>query len=594
MEFLIDGISSQLLVHPEDSFSAKEIPCRLNLESFSLLKPGEWSALPPNHAPEVLLLMASPSARITEQHLTHLRQLYPSVPIILLLDTPIIENLEDTLSLEADDFHDFVSGFKMLEARVKKWRPSTKNTSLRTELLQDETAIWRTLFELAGAGMLTGNPHKFLDNEPSFFQDTGDPSSEHWNAFIRHSLLQIEWEINNRKAAELLDLNEPVSVSIAFISKLEAMNPLQFGEDLRKLGSSETNNIEGDFEFTTNQGFHRRLTLTFKIPDNLEDIILVTITDITARVELETQMRNHLMELESMVQSRTRTIQRANKQLAEESKQRKRLAMQVRENLVNITQGIISAKSILDIALPSVNEIRATFPQSMLISRPRDIMGGDFIFTAEKDGKKLLSLIDSTGHGIPGAMVSMMGSSLINRSFATLLSPNPSNLLEQFHNEFLEKVNTNKGNPNLFGFDAGIIMIDESERLISFAGARGDLYMVRQGMVQIFRGTRTSIELNNYSDSKELHYNLHSAHLEPGDQLYMVTDGIRDQFGGERNRKLGRKRLADILAQYSHLGLVDREKAIQQALLLWKGPNAKVDDATLVGIEFPTTPQTAL
>ena len=145
----------------------------------------------------------------------------------------------------------------------------------------------------------------------------------------------------------------------------------------------------------------------------------------------------------------------------------------------------------------------------------------------------------------------------------------------------------------MYGFDGGIIMLDEAEQLLSFAGAKGDLYLVRNGETQIFRGTRSSIELNRYNDDNALHYELHTVHLEPGDQLYMVTDGVRDQFGGERNRKLGRKRLADMMAQYSPLGLIEREKALQQALLLWKGPNTKVDDATLVGLEFPITPQFA-
>ena len=116
----------------------------------------------------------------------------------------------------------------------------------------------------------------------------------------------------------------------------------------------------------------------------------------------------------------------------------------------------------------------------------------------------------------------------------------------------------------------------------------GDLYLVRNGETQIFRGTRSSIELNRYGQQGDapLAFAVHTIELQPGDQFYMVTDGVRDQFGGEFNRKLGRKRLADILAEYSHLDILERERTIQQALMIWKGANTKVDDATLVGIDY--------
>ena len=592
MEILINGVCSHLLVNQQEAAAARDISCRLNTDSYSLLGPGDWSALPPNHPPEVLLLMASPRAVTTAWHLERLRRKFPAIPIILLLDTSIVENLEETLNLGADDFHDFHSGNAMLEARVKKWRSTSQPSVPSPQLVQDETAVWRTLFQWAGAGMLTGNPSKFLNEKPSSLEGTEDWNPSKWNAFIQRSLLQMKWEMNNFAAHELLELNEPTALSSAFILGLEALNPAQFAKDLYQLGAGKES-IEGDFQFKSTQGFHKKLTLIFSIPLDLRDIILVTITDITARVDLEVKMRNHLIELESRVKSRTHAIRTVNKQLEEESKQRKRLTQQVRESLVNITQGIISAKMILDIALPGKEELRAIFPQSMLIERPRDIMGGDFLFTAEKNGKKFLALVDSTGHGIPGAMVSLMGSNMINRAFIALHAPNPSSLLEHFHNEFRERIQINKGTSNMYGFDGGIIMLDEDEQMLSFSGAKGDLYLVRNGETQIFRGTRSSIELNKYRDDNALHYELHAFHLEPGDQLYMVTDGVRDQFGGERNRKLGRKRLADIMAQCSPLGMIEREKALQQALLLWKGPNTKVDDATLVGLEFPIKPQFA-
>ena len=122
-----------------------------------------------------------------------------------------------------------------------------------------------------------------------------------------------------------------------------------------------------------------------------------------------------------------------------------------------------------------------------------------------------------------------------------------------------------------------------------FAGARGDLYLIRNGQAQTFRGTRESIDLiasRHGQDPAQPEFEAHVLDILSGDQIYLATDGVQDQFGGVHGRKLGRKRLADLLARHASLGMAEREAALTQELLMWKGSNAKVDDAMLVGIDL--------
>ncbi len=589
LELQVEGVTAELYSPSiADAPTRAHVQQKLAMEKGEILCPGEWRIVPPFGKPEVILLMASRDEKDTQCEITSLREHFHTVPILLLIDRETVSHLGRSLQLDADDFHELKGGPTLLKARIEKWRSRPPSASGANRLSIEEAAIWRTLFQRAGAGLLTGRPERLLQTLPQQLPGSLKKSRD-WNTFIQDALGEIQWEINNQTAAQLLELKEPVSLSNAFTYQLEAFQPQKFASELLLLGRTQST-IVGEFLFTSGSNPSRKLVIEFNIPTELENIVLVTLTDITQRMNLELNLRDHVNMLESRVEERTRNLIKANAKLGEESEQRKRLASQVRDNLVNITQGVISAKKILDVALPGRMEMRATFPRSILLDRPRDIMGGDFLFTAKKKNKKFLALIDSTGHGIPGAMVSLMGSTLINRAFAELENPTPSLILNQFHHGFKERMMVRSESSNMYGFDAGILMLDDTENTVEFAGARGDLFLVRDGQTYIFRGTRNSIELNRYGSQDELSFELHTIPVQDGDQFYMVTDGVRDQFGGVFNHKLGRKRLADLLAVQSHRDILEREKALQQSLLLWKGANAKVDDATLVGVDIPVNP----
>lgn len=537
--------------------------------------------------PRIVILDALESVEETKAELDRLRQRHPALPIILSVDGQR-QDLPAFLTLGADDIHDSRSGEEMLGHRIQHSlrTHSIQSHPMTSRLAEEECAVWSSLFNSAGTGLLKGRSMAFMQQSQKWAERAKEGDEFDWTEAITDCLKAVTWELNNTYATQLLGLQEPVSLSSSFLDRLTPTDPETLGRQLSGMMHDQSA-IRGDFELDIPDGANRFLSIEITVPANLNDVLLMTIIDITQQANLEIELRKNLQMMEERVDERTRAIRIVNHELEKESHQRQRLTQQVRENLVHITQGIISAKKILEVALTGKDELRRVFPEAIMIERPMDIMGGDFIFTQEREGRRTLALIDSTGHGIPGAMVSLMGSTMINKAFASLACPNPSDVLDLFHTEFSERMLNRSGKTHMYGYDAGILTLDEKRNILEFAGARGDLYLVRDGETQIFRGTRGSIEVSHAMEQNAApsSYALHTIQVLPGDQFYMITDGVRDQFGGSSNRKLGRKRLADILARNGHLPPVEREKAIQHALLIWKGANAKVDDATLVGIQ---------
>ena len=559
----------------------KALPSKTQAQAITLAEDDSNSS-------KVILLEATGTSTEAKLQLKNLSESHPGVPVILILDTQRTD-IDGFLALPASDFHDFQSHEALLQKRVAKLSHSSKAQPLNPlsfRLIQEEMQLWQSLFERSGAGMLTGQARLFLGALRRTTAALPAPEKLETLTLGDTLLSNVIWELNNKESTQLLELKEPVSLSNQFLKKLKPSNPQQFLESLGQLGTA-VNLIHEEVQYTTELGNQKHLSIGISIASEKDNLLLMTILDNSQRVQLEGELRDNLKLLEGRVAQRTHDIALSHQRLASEGTQRQKLTAQLRESLAHITQSVIGAKRIMEVALPSREELNSIFPHSLLIDRPRDIMGGDFLFTGVKNGKKTLALIDSTGHGIPGAMVSLMGSSLINKAFTALESSNPSAILESFQKEFDIRMQVNQGTPQMYGFDAAIMTMDPETNTIEFAGARGDLFRVRDRETMAVRGSRTSIDLmgKHSPNAPSIEYKLHTLDYQDGDQFYMISDGIRDQFGGERNRKMGRKRLCDILAKHSTLPSAQREKAIQKDLLIWKGANAKVDDATLVGIQ---------
>ena len=516
-------------------------------------------------------------------------------PVLIVLDPR--EDQAPWLQLKADGYHEKSSSAALMAQRIDEIIPSPVGESVRASrsdqfssaphlLDRHEAERWQATFQSAGAGMLTAKTSRLLDALTQIQKSPRPEDTQGQVDLARFLLRTVEWELDNGEARRLLDLREPVSLGIEFVDRMTPLQGHRFVENMLTLGKA-CERVTSEWVVRERSGTTRHLNVDISIPTDLKDSLLVTLLDISERIRLEQELREHVHSLEDHVRQRTEDIRIANQKLKVEGNQRQRLAQQVRENLVHITQSVLSAKAILEVALPGRSRLKTALPSSFVIERPRDILGGDFLHVHSAGHLTSIALVDSTGHGIPGAMVSLMGHNLLQQSMDAVSDLSPGRILTWFHGAFCERMKTRSADPQMYGFDAGVVTVDRKANTLRFSGAKEDLYHIRDGECQIVRGTRQSIELPSVQSAKAACPVFEEITIDilPNDQFYLSTDGLRDQFGGTRNRKLGRKRFADLLTNHAHLPLADRKKAIQRELLLWKGANAKVDDATLIGFE---------
>lgn len=286
-------------------------------------------------------------------------------------------------------------------------------------------------------------------------------------------------------------------------------------------------------------------------------------------------LNNHLSQL---VQRRTEEVTRKRTLLEQKN--------------TEITSSIRYAKHIQSSLLPSQDFFESVFSESFVIYEPKDIVAGDFYWvdniTSEENKEiKIIACCDCTGHGVPGAMMSMLGSSALSRAVHQINLSNPSEILLQVNNILRE--NTKKGKHEIFdGMDASICAMQyldaqNQTAQIQFAGANASIWLFRKKgaefELEIFKGDKYMIGACNSNQS----FTQHDIVVSAGDIVYMFTDGMADQFGGPFGKKLKYRRMREMIHEVIHLPLSMQKRCIESAFNHWKGQTDQVDDVMLIG-----------
>lgn len=279
---------------------------------------------------------------------------------------------------------------------------------------------------------------------------------------------------------------------------------------------------------------------------------------------------------------RTSAIKKENRIL--EAKVAERTQELAQKN-ADITASIQYAKRIQSAILPELDFIYRHFPESFVFYRPKDIVSGDFYWFAEKDGKKIMVCADCTGHGVPGALMSVIGHNLLNQIILEKGITSPDEILNRLHAGV--QIALKQGHheeDSRDGMDIAICVFKEGTKELHFAGALRPLIMIRNGMLSKIDSDRFPIGGNlTTGDNK---YTLHKILLEHGDMLYMFSDGFADQFGGPRGKKFMVKHLLELLREIETLSLPDQAAKLEQSFENWKENYAQVDDVLVVGIRI--------
>ena len=291
----------------------------------------------------------------------------------------------------------------------------------------------------------------------------------------------------------------------------------------------------------------------------------------------------------TVILQREKAQKKINEYLENELAERTRQVLKQKDEIelqnIEITDSINYAKRIQSSILPEINKLKEAFKDAFIFFHPRDIVSGDFYWFDRIDTDKFIIVCaDSTGHGVPGAFMSMIGSTLLQDIISRKGITQPSKILSLLDKQIFSTLNQNVdvGVSN-DGMDMVICEFDVKTKHIRFASAMRPVIIMMGGESFYIKGNRFSIggesAVEKYFDDQEYY-------LNQGDSLYMFTDGLPDQFGGPSGRKMKIIRLKTLIEQVTELPMDEQGKKISEFFFKWKGESEQVDDILIMGIKI--------
>jgi serine phosphatase RsbU (regulator of sigma subunit) len=253
-----------------------------------------------------------------------------------------------------------------------------------------------------------------------------------------------------------------------------------------------------------------------------------------------------------------------------------------------ITDSINYAKRIQSALLPVREQIRASLPDSFVLYRPKDIVSGDFYWFHTKGDKIFIAACDCTGHGVPGALMSMIGNNLLSQAVAEKNINDPGEILSEVNRNIRRALKqTGSVGESRDGMDIAFCSLEKSSAGFSlqYAGAQRPLWIRRQNSVEMEEITPDKASLGGLTDDA-VRFTTHTFNINSGDSLYLFTDGYADQFGGEKGKKMMTRRFRELLLSISSKTMEEQEKNLELEFDAWKGHREQVDDILVIGIKI--------
>ncbi|MEM6297840.1 MAG: SpoIIE family protein phosphatase [Bacteroidota bacterium] len=253
----------------------------------------------------------------------------------------------------------------------------------------------------------------------------------------------------------------------------------------------------------------------------------------------------------------------------------------------HLGDSINSARRIQDSLMPSDNVLNAIFPGSFALHIPKDELSGDIFWVRHFGNTRYAAAIDCTGHGVPGAMLSVLAISLLNQIFASNIGQlSPAHILTELNMLLRQQTQSMENRTQIRdGMDVALIAYHPKERKLEFAGAKRPLYVLRDNKIIEVKGSRISLgEVR--TRGKQVKIENHSLTTELGDWAYIFSDGYHDQFGGPNNYKMMRRRFRYLLAgnQRAYEGGNAQKQGLHDYFNDWKDGRTQTDDVLVMGI----------
>ena len=331
--------------------------------------------------------------------------------------------------------------------------------------------------------------------------------------------------------------------------------------------------------------YRKTKVITLPIKKLVENVDRITNGDLRERAEVSgnneitrltekfnmmiAQLESYTYELEEKVKERTEKIEKQKEEIEEQKK--------------HIMDSIYYARRIQNAILPSFSLIDTYLKDYFILYLPKDIVSGDFYWMNGVDNLCMIAAVDCTGHGVPGAFMSIVGFNQLNYAVSVKKARSAATIMDELNAGVINTLNENLSENSIKdGMDMALCIINLEERKLEFAGANNPMVMIRNGEVTMYKGDRYPIGV--YEGGVPKPFTNNDIDIFNGDCIYMFSDGYPDQFGGPDNKKFMLRRFQELLLEVHSLPMSQQKEALNRRLNEWKGDNEQIDDILVIGI----------
>jgi PAS domain S-box-containing protein len=404
----------------------------------------------------------------------------------------------------------------------------------------------------------------------------------------------------NKSLAKIFGFASPEELTSQFFSKSNNANYVDKVSHIFKNLLENKKKVDGlEMEMVRTDGIS--IHIEIKAVPALENGKIAgmqgVIHDITERKNAEINLK----EKNELIEAQNEKYIKINKELAFQNEEKEKRAAELiiantqkeveekykllieKKNKV-ITDSLNYAKFIQDAKLPRKEEIYASLPQSFILFKPKAIVSGDFYFFHKNNQSVFIVAADCTGHGVPGALMSMIGSEKLTDAISQ--STDNSEILQHLNKGIKKSLHQSDSKESTKdGMDIAICSIDTKNRIIKYAGANIPLWVIREKKTEVeeIKGTKKAI--GGFTEDNQ-HFDNHEIKLQQGDSIYISTDGYADQFNGQDGKKLKTNNFKNILLGIQNMTMQEQEKHLDNFVENWKAGTEQVDDILVIGVRL--------
>ncbi|MFL5753960.1 MAG: SpoIIE family protein phosphatase [Bacteroidia bacterium] len=297
-----------------------------------------------------------------------------------------------------------------------------------------------------------------------------------------------------------------------------------------------------------------------------------------ALLKMRVDLRENERVLEQKVIERTEQVVRQKEEIEEKN-------VQLEVLYKHVTDSIRYAKRIQEAILPPENLVRQVLPQSFVLFKPKDIVSGDFYWLDKKNGKSMVAAVDCTGHGVPGAFMSIVGYNLLKDIVGNSDLIHPSDIMNKMSDGVNKTLHNTVGEDQTKdGMDMTMCVIDYEKLELEFAGAFNPLYLIRDGKLNQYKADKFPVGLHVAGEKQSFTNNV--IQLQKNDTIYIFSDGYADQFGGPRGKKFMAGHFRELLLSLSDKPIYEQKSILNKTIEDWRGELEQVDDVLVIGIRI--------